>query len=142
MATLTAVADTATWATEAEIVAAVVLDREQHGVRPQRNLAQHVVDTYGVLRKRQAIGGDGTISIRQIARDLYPDVGNDYDAYRRKAESIRRWLAVLERQGLISKEELRGTEGAGKSLGLRTALLPVPERIGRMAGMRGCSSVG
>lgn len=123
-------------------MAAVDADCEVRGVRFQRNLAEHVIDTYGVLRKRQAMGGDGTISIRQIARDLYPDVGDDFDAYRRKRESIRRWLAILERQGLISKDEL--CDGRGKSLGLCTALLPVPERVGRMAAMspRRSSSAG
>ena len=95
-----------------------------------------------VPRKRAVIGGDGTISTRQFARDLYPDVGDDFAAARRKRESVRSWLALLERQGLISREELRSHNGGGKALGLRVRLLPVPEKVARLAGTRGCSSAG
>jgi hypothetical protein len=131
-----------TWAMDAEILAAVQLDCHERGVRYQRNLGEHVQAIYHALRKRQAMGGDGTVSKRQLARDLYPEVGEDFDVARKKNESIRRWLGILERQGLISKRELRSTKGAGKALGLRVGLLPVPERVARLAASRGCSSVG
>ncbi len=127
---------------DAEILAAVQLDCQQRGVRYYRNLGEHVCATYNVHRKRQAIGGDGTVSTRQITRDLYPDVGGDLEAWRRKKKSVQRWLAILERQGLISKEELRSERGAGKCLGLRIELLPIPEKVAMMAASRGCSSVG
>ncbi len=127
---------------DAEILAAVQLDCQQRGVRYHRNLGEHVQAVYHALRKRQAMGGDGTVSKFQLARDLYPDVCEDLATARRKANSVRNWLAVLERQGLISKHELRSTKGAGKSLGLRVGLLPVPERVARLAASRGCSSVG
>jgi hypothetical protein len=125
------------WATAEEIREAVICDCDDRGVRFQRNLFENVEAVYNALRKRQAIGGDGTTSTRQLARDLYPDVGEDFQAARRKRESVRRWLALLERQGLIGKHELRGS--GGKSLGLRVALLPVDAVTARA---RGCSSAG
>jgi hypothetical protein len=128
------------WATYEEIRAAVELDCEQHGVRFRRDRFENVAATYNAHRKRIATGGNGTTSTRQLARDLYPDVGDDYQAARRRRESIRRWLKVLERQGLISKSELRS--GAGKSLGSRVDLLAVPDQVSRRACSRGCSSVG
>jgi hypothetical protein len=124
-------------ATSEEVREAVIRDCEERGVRFYVQLFEDVEATYNVIRKRHAIGGDGTISQVQFARDLYPDVGDDYDAARRKRSSIRRWLELLERQGLISKEELRSA--AGKSLGLRVALLPVDAVMART---RGCSSAG
>lgn len=131
-----------TWAMDAEILAAVQLDCHERGVRYHRNLGEHIQALYHALRKRQAIGGDGTTSTRQLARDLYPDVGEDFNQARKRKQSVRRWLAVLERQGLISRCELRSARGGGKSLGLRVGLLPVPERVARLAASRGCSSVG
>lgn len=129
------------WATDDEIIAAVQLDCEQRHRRFRRDLAENVVATYHALRKRAAMAGDGTTSTRQLARDLYPDVGDDIDAWRRRAKSVIRWLRVLERQGLISREELRSRAGAGKSLGLRIGLCEVPEPIAMIV-RRGCSSVG
>jgi hypothetical protein len=125
---------------DAEILAAYQLDCEQRGVRFQRNGFEHWRATYNALRKHQAIGGDGSVSTRQLARDLYPDVGDDLEAWRRKRYSIVRWLAGLQRQGLISKQELRSERG--KSLGLRVELQPIPEKVAMMAASRGCSSVG
>lgn len=129
------------WASDDEIIVAVQLDCEHRGVRFRRDLAENVVATYHALRKRQAMGGDGTTSTRQLARDLYPDVGDDMDAWRRRKESVRRWLRLLERQGLITRQELRGRRGAGKSLGLRVGLCDVPAPIAMIV-RRGCSSVG
>jgi hypothetical protein len=131
-----------TMAMDAEVFAIVELDCEQRGVRYYRNLGEHVYKTYAVLRKRQAIGGDGTVSIRQLTCDLYPDVGGDFAAYRRKRASVKRWLAILVRQGLLERDVLRSENGGGKCLGLRTELLPVPEKVAMLAASRGCSSVG
>ena len=127
---------------DAEILAAVQLDCHQRSVRYYRSLGEHVQAVYHALRKRQAMGGDGTVSTFQLARDLYPDVGDDLEKARARSKSVGRWLAVLVRQGMISKQELRSSKGAGKSLGLRVGLLPVPERVARLAASRGCSSVG
>ncbi len=129
-----------TWPTDAEFLAAAQLDRHECGRRYQRNVGEHVQAIGAGLRKWAAMGGDGTTSTRQLARDLYPDVGEDFNAARNKRESIRRWLKLLERQGLISMEELRSP--GGKALGLRITLLPVPERVARLAASRGCSSAG
>jgi hypothetical protein len=126
-----------TWATAEEIREAVLQDCHDRGVRFRVDLFENVEATYTALRKRQAIGGDGTTSTRQLARDLYPDVGEDLEAARRKRESVRRWLALLQRQGLIGKEGLRSA--SGKHLGLRVALLPVDAVTARS---RGCSSAG
>lgn len=131
-----------TWATDEEILAACELDAELRGVRFFRSRAQNVVAVYNAHRKRLAIGGDGTSSTRQLARDLYPDVGSDLEAWRRKRYSVKRWLDVLERQGLIAKSELRGVRGGGKSLGLRLDFLAVPVEVSRRASQRGCSSAG
>jgi hypothetical protein len=125
-----------------EIVAAVQLDCEQRKVRFRRDLAENVMATYNALRKRQAMGGDGTTSTRQLARDLYPGLGDELAAWRRKAFSVRRWLRVLERQGLIGREELRSPAGAGKSLGLRVELCEVPARITMIVGDGARSSAG
>ena len=124
-----------------EIVVAVQLDCRQRGVRFRRDLAENVMATYNAVRKRQAVGGDGTTSTRQLARDLYSDFSEDLAMWRRRKRSVQRWLAVLERQGLIDHEELRSTAGAGKSLGLRVELCEVPEEIAMIVA-RGCSSVG
>lgn len=129
-----------TWAMDAEILAAVQLDCEQRGVRYYRNFGEHVYKTYAALRKRQAIGGDGTVSTHQLVRDLYPDA--DHERWRTLRESVRRWLDVLVRQGLLEREELRSENGGGKCLGLRTQLLPVPEKVAMLARSRGCSSAG
>lgn len=111
----------------AEILAGTHLDCKKRGVRFQRNYYEHLDALYGVLRKRLAIGGDGTISKAQLARDLYPDVGDDFESARRKQVSVWRWLKALEAMGLIRAEELRSR--GGKSLGLRVELLPVPEML-------------
>lgn len=125
---------------DAELFAATQLDCHELKVRYHRNKGEHVQATYHAIRKRYAMGGDGTVSRFQLARDLYPDVGDDLEKARVRARSVSRWLDVLERQGLISKQELRSPRG--KSLGLRITLLPVPERVARLAASRGCSSVG
>jgi len=138
---LAAVADATTsrtWATKEEIYEVFLRDCEQREVRPHTQLFENVWAVYNALRKREAIGGDGTTSTRQLARDLYPDVGEDIAAWQRKRVSIWRWLKLLERQGLIQTSELRG--GSGKSLGLRVELLTVTEEV--MALARGCSSAG
>lgn len=124
-----------------EIVVAVQLDCKQRKVRFRRDLAENVMATYNAMRKRQAMGGDGTTSTRQLARDLWPDVGDDLAAWKRRKESVRRWMRLLERQGLIGREELRSPAGRGKSLGLRVELCEVPEEIAMIVA-RGCSSVG
>src|ERR1700744_905615 len=111
-----------TWMSEDEVIVAVQLDCEQRGVRFRRDLAENVNATYNALRKRQAQAGDGTTSTRQLARDLYPDVGDSIEAWRRRHYSVCRWLAVLERQDVIDKQELRSANGGGKSLGLRIEL--------------------
>lgn len=124
-----------------EIVAAVQLDCEQRGVRFRRDLAENVIATYHAIRKRAAMGGDGTTSTRQLARDLYPDVGNDLAAWRRRRVSVWRWLSTLERQRLICCEEMRSPAGRGKSLGLKVELLPVPEEVQEVvANAAGCRS--
>ncbi len=131
-----------TWATEIEVLAAAQLDAEERGVRFRRDRAEWVVHTYNALRKRQAIGGDGTVSKHQLVRDLYPDVEADYKRCRSLGVSVSRWLDVLVRQGLITRAELRSEHGGGKCLGLRVQLSPVPERVAMLARSRGCSSVG
>ena len=127
-----------TWATKEEIYEVFLRDCEQRDVRPYTQLFENVWAAYNALRKREAIGGDGTTSTRQLARDLYPDVGEDIAAWQRKRHSVQRWLKLLERQGLIQTSELRGA--SGKSLGLRVELLAVSEEV--MDLTRGCSSAG
>jgi hypothetical protein len=126
-----------TWLTAEEIREVVERDCEERGVRFRVDLFENVLATYEAHRKRGALGGDGSTSTRQLARDLYPDVGEDMDAWRRKRESVRRWLAVLDRQGVISKDEIRGP--TGKRLGLRVDFRAVSE-VRALA--RGCSSAG
>lgn len=125
-----------------EIIAACELDFEQRESRFRRDVPQNWMRVYNVARKRAAIAGDGTTSVRQIMRDLYPDFDEDLDFYRRRRKSVQNWLRGLERQGLIRCEELRGSAGGGKCLGLRIELLPVPEEIAMIVASRGCSSVG
>jgi hypothetical protein len=132
------------WATAHEIEEAVRRDCEEYDSfgqpgsrRYQRNLFEHVEATYGAVRKWIAIGGDGAISTHQLARELYPDA-HDYASCQRKRESIRRHLALLVRQKLLTKEEL--CAGSGKKLGLRVVLLPIPEEISTLARVRGCRS--
>jgi hypothetical protein len=127
-----AVADATTpaprnWASKEEVYESFLRDCEQRHVRPHHQLFDNVWAVYNALRKRAAIGGDGTTSTRQLARDLYPDVGDDIAAWRRKRISIERWLRLLERGELIRTEMLE--TGAGKSLGLRVELLPVTEEV-------------
>jgi hypothetical protein len=133
---------TSTWWTAEELLEGVRLDYERRGVRLYPKRFEHIEATYAFHRKRAASGGDGTVSVRQIARDLYPDVGEDLEAYRRKRSSVKRWLEVLVRIGAIQKSELRSDSGAGKALGLRVDLLPVSDQVSRRTGTRGCSSVG
>jgi hypothetical protein len=125
-----------TWASDAEVIAAVQLDCEQREKRYRRDLGENVQAVYNALRKRQAMGGDGTTSTRQLARDLYPDVGDDIGKWRQRQYSVTRWLNVLVRQGLIEKSELRSANGRGKSLGLRIRLLSVPEVVSRAVDCR------
>jgi hypothetical protein len=115
------------WATSEEVHEIFLRDCAQRHVRPHQQLFENVWSVYNALRRRAAIGGDGSTSTRQLARDLYPDVGEDFEAARRKRESVKRWLRLLERQGLIQLSELRGP--TGKSLGLRVELLIVPEEV-------------
>lgn len=124
-----------TWATDAEVIAAVQIDCHERGTRFRRDLAENVQATYHAVRKRAAIGGDGTTSTRQLARDLYADVGDDLEKWRDRRESVSRWLKLLERQGLIERSELRSRNGAGKALGLRISLLPVPTAVVKAAEM-------
>lgn len=109
----------------------------QRHVRYYPYLGENVAAVYGVLRKRASIGGDGTVSTWQLARDLYPDVGEDKEAQKRKSTSVRRWIRLLERQGAIRTSVL--TSPTGKSLGLRVELCAMSE-VGALTG--GCSSAG
>jgi hypothetical protein len=129
-----------TWHTAEELWEAYELECERRGRQTRRNCFENLEKVYAIHRKRDAIPGDGTISTRQIARDFYPDVGDDIAAWRRKQQSIQRWLHWLVDMGVISKTELRSE--SGKSLGLRVDLLPVSDQVSRRAGTRGCSSVG
>lgn len=122
-----------------EIIAATQIDCEQRGVRFRRDLAQNEVVVYGHIRKRCAIGGDGTTSCRQVMRDMYPDFDESLGFYRRRRYSVVRWLRLLERQGLIRCAAHRTS--SGKFLGLRIELCEVPEEIAMIVA-RGCSSVG
>jgi hypothetical protein len=123
--------------TAEEIREVVEYDCHERGVRFRSDLFENVWATYNAHRRRIMGGGDGTTSTRQLARDLYPDVGDDAQAWERKRYSVQRWLSLLQRQGLISKSEL--CDARGKSLGLRVELRPVSEVT---ALTRGCSSAG
>jgi hypothetical protein len=112
------------WATDAEIHEGCEWDADQRGVRLYPYWRDNVITVYGILRK-YAAQGQHTITERQIARDLYNDVGDDYDAYRRRQQSVQRWLRALERMGFIHVQQLHGA--TGKSLGLRVDLRAVSE---------------
>lgn len=119
-----------TWATREEISEAVELDCESRGVRCYPYLRENVITLYEAHRKRLVVGGDGTTTCEQLARDIGAS-----------EQSVRNWLNLLARHGLIAKSTLR--TAAGKDLGLRVDLLAVPEEVSRRAfGARGCSSVG
>jgi hypothetical protein len=124
------------WATREEGREALEAHYETLGKQLYANLVEDVWTVYEILRKR-ASQGHRTISVRQIARDFYVDVGEDYEAYRRKQKSIQRWLRLLEAVGFIAVQEHVGS--SGKTLGLRVELRPVCEVE---ALTRGCSSVG
>ncbi|HMD60235.1 MAG TPA: hypothetical protein VKG78_02325 [Opitutaceae bacterium] len=126
--TLAAKSDLAgrTWANKDEIHEFVQRDCRQRHVRYRCDLFENVWAVYGALRKRQALGSK-TTSTRQLARDLYPDVGDDIQAWRRKRDSVRRWLRLLERQELVLTTPLAGP--SGKSLGLRVEFRPVSEEV-------------
>jgi hypothetical protein len=128
------------WWTAEEIRAGVELDCERRGVRFYSNLFEKTEALYAAHRKRIAVGRDGTTSTRQLARDLYPDVGDDFKAARNKRQGIKERLELLVRMGAIDKSELR--DAAGKALGLRLDLQAVPDQVSRRACSRGCSSVG
>jgi hypothetical protein len=130
------------WATTEEIAEACYRDGEQRGLErePYVYLIEKVEATYSAVRRWYAIGSQGAINLRQLARDLYPEVGNDYAAYLRKRNSIRNHLDLLIRQGLLTKEVLAG-EG-GKTEGLQINMLPIPEEISRLERVRRSSSVG
>lgn len=114
-----------TWLTAEEIREVVQHDCHERGVRFRRDLFENECAVHEALRKRMAMGGDGSTSSRQLARDLYPDVGEDTDAWRRKRNSIIRWLRLLERQGVITRAQVRSS--SGKDLGVRVSLRPVSE---------------
>jgi hypothetical protein len=112
---------------DAEILVSHKLKCERRGVRFYKNAYEHKRSLYALLRKWLVAGGDGTFTNGQASRDLYPDVGDDPEAARRKQVSIWRWLKELEEEGLIHVEQLRSMNG--KSLCLRYELLPVPEAL-------------
>ncbi|HEX2015888.1 MAG TPA: hypothetical protein VGN69_04270 [Solirubrobacteraceae bacterium] len=130
-----------TYWTDAELWAAAELDAHRRGVRFYSNQANNRITAYHHLRKRHAAGGDGTTSTTQYIIDAY-DVGHDLAAVKRKRGSAQRQLHDLARWGAIELNEHRSPNGAGKSLGLRYRLLPVPREVARLAASRGCSSVG
>lgn len=114
-----------TWLTAEEIREVVEHDCHERGVRFRSDLFENVCAVYEAHRKRAAMGGDESTSTRQLARDLYPDVGDDMQAWLRKRHSVQRWLRLLERQGVIGTSEVRGA--TGKRLGLRVSLRAVSE---------------
>jgi predicted enzyme related to lactoylglutathione lyase len=113
--------------------------REEEGIRPYPQRCENLATTYGVIRKRIAIGGDGTWTKAQLARDLYPEVGDDPEQAKKKQSSIKRWLKALQQLGLIRYEEL--CSPAGKSLGLRIELVPM-EDVAQLARASACHAEG
>jgi len=111
------------WATDGDVIALVRLDCEERGVRCYPYLVENVVAVYNALRKREAIGGDGTWTKAQLARDLYPDVGTDEIQAKKKERSLENWLKLLERVGLVRREIL--CTPAGKTRCTRVQLLAV-----------------
>jgi hypothetical protein len=137
--TLAPAADKAqrTWATKEEVYEAFLRNAKRRSVRPHSRRFESLWAVYNALRKR-ATYGEVTISKDQLARDLYPDVALDPCLAHKKRSSVRRWLRVLEEEGLIQTSELRS--GAGKSLGLHVELLAVPEVVMDLSSAR--SSAG
>jgi hypothetical protein len=118
-----------TWASAAQVYALVEADSASRGVRFYPQLANHVIDVHHVLLRRAAPAGDDLVSITsgQVARDLYPDCITR-EAQIRKRTSVRNWLKVLYRVGLVERVETRRTAtGADGCLVLR--LLPVPAEL-------------
>lgn len=126
-----------TWLNAEEIRELCVKDAEDRGKRFRVDRFENVLATYEAARKRLAIGGNGTVTIRQLARDLYPEVCEQSEAYRRKKASIQRWLGVLVRQGAIAKSTI--SNDIGMNVGLRLDFRPMDEVA---ALQRGCSSAG
>jgi hypothetical protein len=131
---------TRTWWTDAQVIAGVRLDCERRGVRYYSNFGENVAKVVNHVRKWEAIGGDGTLTTRQLARDLYPDVGNDIAAWRRKRVSVSRWLNCAVRIGALERDDVpeRGVKHSGRAYAFR----PVPDEVAKLAATCGCSSVG
>lgn len=105
-------------------------DLEQRGrTKFRRDFFNNCCKVYDLWRRWHATGGDGTITRRQMARDLGVAPHN--------LTSVDRWMAVWVRQGVIGKQEAHTM--TGKTLGLRVELRPVSEV---KALSRGCSSAG
>lgn len=127
-----------TWATLEETYELVrqAHERDRPGVRWYRCVGNHCADVYAELVKWKAIGGDGTVSMAQLARSLYDDDAALENAAS-KRHSIRNWLRRLVDAGLIAWEP-RAING--KWVGIEYRLLAVPELHSQAA--RGYSSVG
>jgi hypothetical protein len=133
-------APTRTWWTDAQVIAGVRLDCERRGVKYYSNFGENVAKVVNHVRKWEAIGGDGTLTTRQLARDLYPDVGDDIAAWRRKRYSVVRWLNAAVRIGALERDDVpeRGVKHSGRTYAFR----PVPDEVAKLAATCGCSSVG
>lgn len=128
-----------TWAIGEEVVELAKLDSARRGKTYYSTVGHNAARVYAELIKWLCASGDGTITVLQLVERMYPGIECADDA-RRKAQSVRNWLRLLERVGLVRTSVL--TKGTGKSIGLRYELLDVAEAGAKMGASRGCSSVG